>query len=59
MTIGLPTGQLERLIKQDVLAIMDSRLNKSFEGMAEGVANAIEANNAALEQRLRAAGVAL
>ena len=59
MTIGLPTGQLERLIKQDVLAIMDSRLNKSFEGMAEGVAKAIEANNAALEQRLRAAGVAL
>ena len=57
MTIGLAPDELESMLRQDVLAIMDTSLNQTYELLVKNIATAIAANNAELLTRLRAAGV--
>ena len=57
MTIGLAPDELESMLRQDVLAIMDTSLNQTYEMLVKNIATAIAANNAELLTRLRAAGV--
>ena len=57
MTIGLAPDELESMLRHDVLAIMDTSLNQTYEMLVKNIATAIAANNAELLTRLRAAGV--
>ena len=59
MAIGLAPDELESMLRQDVLAIMDTALNQTYEKLVKNIAAAMVANNAELLGQLRAAGVAI
>jgi len=55
MAIGLAPDALESMLRQDVLAIMDTQLNQTYELLVKNIATAIVANNAERAERRTAA----